>query len=65
MAAALLGRMQHDLRTRYGIADPGHALLASLQRCARKGMDKLLARHAMGEDLWRDAAHCEPAAPLP
>lgn len=65
MAAALLGRMQHDLRTRYGIADPGHALLTSLQRCARKGMDKLLARHASGGDLWQNASRSEPATSLP
>ncbi len=51
MAAALLGRMQHDLRTRHGIPDPGHAVLSALQRCARKGLDKMLARYAAGNDL--------------
>lgn len=51
MAAALLGRMQHDLRTRHGIADPDHAVLSALQRCARKGLDKMLARYAAGNDL--------------
>jgi DNA polymerase-3 subunit epsilon len=51
MAAALLGRMQHDLRTRHGIADPDHAVLSALQRCARKGLGKMLARYAAGDDL--------------
>jgi len=51
MAAALLARMQHDLRTRHGIADPDHAMLTALQRCARKGLGKMLARYAAGTDL--------------
>lgn len=51
MAAALLSRMQHDLRTRHGIADPDHAVLTALQRCARKGLDKMLARYAAVNDL--------------
>lgn len=46
MAAALLVRMQHDLRTRWQVADPGHALLQTLQRCARASVATLLARHA-------------------
>lgn len=51
MAAALLARMQHDLRSRHGITDPDHAVLTALQRCARKGLDKMLARYAAGNDL--------------
>ncbi|MFY3382948.1 PolC-type DNA polymerase III [Paracidovorax sp. MALMAid1276] len=47
MAAALLGRMQHDLRTRWRVADPSHALLQLLQRCAKPKVDALLARHAV------------------
>lgn len=46
MAAALLARMQHDLRTRWRVAEPGHALLQALQRCARPAVGTLLARHA-------------------
>ncbi|NMM76664.1 PolC-type DNA polymerase III [Acidovorax sp. SRB_24] len=46
MAAALLARMQHDLRTRWGVAAPDHALLVALQRCARPAVGALLARHA-------------------
>lgn len=64
MAAALLGRIQHDLRTRHGIADPGHDLLGALQRCARKGMDQWLARHAMAQRPLPGLATAEsPSAP--
>lgn len=45
MAAALLAHMQRDLRTHWGVAEPGHALLMALQRCARPGIGKLLAQH--------------------
>jgi DNA polymerase-3 subunit epsilon len=37
--------MQHDLRLRWGVEKPGHALLMALQRCARPGVGKLLAQH--------------------
>jgi len=46
MAAALLGRIQHDLRTRHGVARPDHALLMALQRCARTGVPALMAQYA-------------------
>ena len=46
MAAALLARMQHDLRTHWHVAQPDHALLMALQRCAKPAVGKLLARHA-------------------
>ena len=46
MAAALLARIQHDLRTRWRVAEPSHALLQAVQRCARPGVGALLARHA-------------------
>lgn len=46
MAAALLGRIQHDLRTRHGVADPGHALLMALQRCAKAAVPRLMAQYA-------------------
>ena len=49
MAAALLARMQHDLRTHWGVAQPDHALLMALQRCARPAVGKLLAQHAVSE----------------
>ena len=45
MAAELLAQMQRDLRTHWGVAEPGHALLMALQRCARPAMGKLLAQH--------------------
>ncbi len=48
MAAALLARMQHDLRTRWRVAEPSHALLQTLQRCAKPKVGALLARYAVG-----------------
>ena len=48
MAAALLARMQHDLRTQWRVAQPDHSLLMALQRCARPGVGKLLAQHGAG-----------------
>ena len=48
MAAALLARIQHDLRTRWRVAEPHHALLQTLQRCAKPAVGKLLAQHAAG-----------------
>lgn len=46
MAAALLGQIQHDLHTRHGVADPDHALLMALQRCAKPAVSKLMAQYA-------------------
>ena len=44
MAAALLDRILHDLRTRYSIAKPDHALLMALQRTGKAAVPGLLAR---------------------
>lgn len=44
MAAALLNRIRHDLRTRYGVAKPDHALLMALQRTGKAAVPGLLAR---------------------
>ncbi len=46
MAAALLARMQHDLRTHWRVAEPSHALLQSVQRCTKAAVAALLAQHA-------------------
>lgn len=46
MAAALLGQIQHDLRTRHGVAKPDHALLMALQRCAKPAVSRLMAQYA-------------------
>ncbi len=46
MAAALLGQIQHDLRTRHGVARPDHALLMVLQRCAKPAVRALMAQYA-------------------
>ncbi|PKO28254.1 MAG: DNA polymerase III subunit epsilon [Betaproteobacteria bacterium HGW-Betaproteobacteria-9] len=45
MAAELLQRIQHDLRTRHGVAEPDHAFLCALQACTRAALPKFfLAR---------------------
>jgi DNA polymerase-3 subunit epsilon len=46
MAAALLGQIQHDLRARYGVSSPDHALLMTLQRCPKPAVGALMARYA-------------------
>lgn len=46
MAAELLGRIQHDLRVRHGIARPDHSLLSALQRCTLPAAGQFLARQA-------------------
>ncbi|WP_066705416.1 3'-5' exonuclease [Curvibacter delicatus] len=46
MAAALLDRILHDLRARYGLARPDHALLMTLQRTGKAAVPGLLARLA-------------------
>lgn len=46
MATALLDRILHDLRARYGVARPDHALLMMLQRTGKAAVPGLLARLA-------------------
>ena len=46
MAAGLLGQIQHDLRTRHGVAQPDNALLMALQRCTKAAVGSFMARHA-------------------
>jgi DNA polymerase-3 subunit epsilon len=43
MAAALLTQMQHELRTRHGVADPSHAFLMDLQRCAKTALPRFFS----------------------
>lgn len=50
MAASLLARIQHDLRGRWGIAEPDFELLNGLQRCARPALSRWLAQWALAED---------------
>lgn len=45
MAASLLGQIQHDLRSRHGVARPDHALLMALQRCAKPAVRALMAQY--------------------
>ncbi len=63
MAAALLARMQHDLRTRWRVAEPSYALLQTLQRCAKPQVGALLAQHASRVTIPRQSrghSGCEP-----
>ena len=46
MAASLLAHQQRELRQRWGVADPDHALLMALQRCAKPAIGPMLARWA-------------------
>ncbi len=46
MAASLLGQIQHDLRTRHRVGQPDHALLMTLQRCAKPAVPALMAKYA-------------------
>ena len=43
-AAALLTQMQHELRTRHGVADPDHEFLMGLQRCSKAALPRWLAQ---------------------
>lgn len=44
-AAALWGRIRHDLHSRYGVAEARHALLMQLQACSRKALPRAIERH--------------------
>ena len=44
MAASLLALQQRELRERWGVAHPDHAVLQALQRCAKPAVGRLLAR---------------------
>ena len=44
-AAALWGRIRHDLHSRYGLAEAQHALLMQLQACSRKALPRAIERH--------------------
>jgi DNA polymerase-3 subunit epsilon len=44
-AAALLGRIRDDLRMRFGVTEPRHALLMKLQACTRKALPRAIQQH--------------------
>lgn len=44
-AAALLGCIRDDLRRRFGVAEPRHALLMKLQACTRKALPRAIEQH--------------------
>lgn len=45
MAAALLDRIRHDLRSRFGLAEARHELLVKLQGCPRKALPRAIRHH--------------------
>ena len=59
MAAELLGRIQHDLRTRHGVGEPDHPFLMALQRCARTALPGFIQTHTRRP---ASAAFSTPAA---
>ena len=44
-AAALLGQIRTDLRSRWGVPEPRHELLVKLQACARKAVPRAIEQH--------------------
>lgn len=59
MAAALLAQIEHDLRTRHGVARPHHALLMALQRSTRPAMRGVVAQYMRARKAWRSMACAE------
>ncbi len=47
MAAELLARIQHDLRSQHGVARPDHAFLMDLQRCARNQLPRFFSAQGL------------------
>ena len=56
MAAALLGQIQHDLRKRWGVQQPDHALLVGLQRCGKQGVGRFIERRVQDQSPQRELA---------
>lgn len=54
MAAALMGQIQHDLRQRWGVGEPDHALLVALQRCGRQAVGKFMERRVLDQSPQRE-----------
>ena len=46
MAAALLGQIRGDLRSRFGVTQAGHELLMKVQTCAKHAVGELVKSHA-------------------
>ena len=46
MAAALLGQIRSDVRSRFGVSQPGHELLVQMQKCAKHALHALVQSHA-------------------
>jgi DNA polymerase-3 subunit epsilon len=45
VAAALLGRIQADLCSRFGLGAAGHSLLMAVQACQRHALDAAVRRY--------------------
>jgi DNA polymerase III subunit epsilon len=63
-AAALLAQIQHDLRTRFGVAEPHHSLLVKLQACPRHALRATLQKHTEQADAAQPQAARTPASAL-
>ena len=63
MAASLLALQQRELRERWGVPQPDHAVLQALQRCPRPAVGRLLARWAQPPGVPARGAAVPPAAP--
>ena len=71
MAAALLGHIQHHLRSRFGVQQPGHALLMALQSWTRASVPnrlrQYLAQSSDAEGVLEPGLHqaADPASIAP
>ena len=60
MAAALLAQIQHDLRHRWGVGQPTHELLMTLQRCAKPKIGGLLREWALAHPVQAELLASSP-----
>ena len=60
MAAALLAQIQHDLRHRWGVGQPTHELLMTLQRCAKPKIGGLLREWALSHPVQAELLASSP-----
>ena len=60
MAAALLAQIQHDLRHRWGVGQPTHELLMTLQRCAKPKIGGLLREWALAHPVQAELLVSSP-----
>ncbi|MDB5874938.1 MAG: exonuclease protein-like protein [Ramlibacter sp.] len=49
VAAALLGQIRNDLRSRFGVPEPRHELLMKLQACTRKAVPRAIEQAKLSD----------------